>query len=184
VCLDNTYLLTASVYIHLNPVRAGLAAQATAYKWSSCTLYCREATQSFVDPEQVLSLIHPQKNISKKHYAELVRQGGDHQPENALEQEGAIETFCSKLSKLFPKLYNKVARENRSQEDKAEDILELTDLENLVQVYQHGELSEPESREARKYLVEQLLARGFKKTQIAERLGVSRQTVYNILRLA
>jgi len=181
VCLDNTYLLTASVYIHLNPVRAGLAAQAAAYRWSSCSLYCREEAQSFVDTEPVLSLIHHQKDIAKGRYAELVDQGGDHQPENALEQEGAIEAFCSKLSKMFPRLYEKVARKNRSQEEKAEGVLELTDLENLLQEYQHGAHSGPESREARKYLVEQLLARGFKKTQVAERLSVSRQTIYNIL---
>ena len=31
-----------------------------------------------------------------------------------------------------------------------------------------------ESKRAKKYIVEQLLARGYKKTEIAERLGVSR----------
>jgi len=33
----------------------------------------------------------------------------------------------------------------------------------------------------KKYIVEQLLARGFKKTEIAKRLGISRMAVHNIL---
>lgn len=83
--------------------------------------------------------------------------------ENALEQEGAIVTLCFELAKLFPQLYAKVARKNRSHEEKAEGILELTDLENLVQEYQHSEHSGPESREARRYLVEQRLAAASRK---------------------
>ncbi len=181
VCLDNTYLLTASVYIHLNPVRAGLTSNPETYRWSTCKLYCREEPQSFVDTDLVLSLIDSRKDIARRHYADLVHQGENCEPDNALEQEGAIEAFCSRLAKLFPRLYDKVARKNRSQEGKADGMLELTDLENLVQEYQHGKCSGPESREARKYLVEQLLARGFKKTHIAKRLGVSRQTIHNIL---
>jgi len=39
----------------------------------------------------------------------------------------------------------------------------------------------PESKKARKYLVEQLLARGYTRTQIAEQLNISRKTVFNIL---
>jgi len=42
--------------------------------------------------------------------------------------------------------------------------------------------SKPESRKAKKYLIEQLVARGHKRGEIAERLGVSRKTIYNILK--
>ena len=34
---------------------------------------------------------------------------------------------------------------------------------------------------ARRYLVSQLLARGYSKLEIAEMLGISRKTVYNLL---
>jgi putative transposase len=40
----------------------------------------------------------------------------------------------------------------------------------------------PETRKAKKFLIEQLIARGFNRKEIAERLGVSRKTVYNILK--
>jgi len=43
------------------------------------------------------------------------------------------------------------------------------------------ETNEPETRLAKKYLIEQLISRGYKKEEIAQRLGVSRKTVYNIL---
>jgi putative transposase len=42
----------------------------------------------------------------------------------------------------------------------------------------------PKSRKAKKYVIEQLLARGFKKIEIADRLEISRKTVYNILKLS
>jgi len=73
-----------------------------------------------VETEPVLSLIDSRQDIARRHYAELVNQGKGYEPDNALEQEGAIEAFCAKLAKLFPRLYDKVARKNRSQEDKAE----------------------------------------------------------------
>ena len=39
VCLDESYLLAASLYIHLNPVRAGVVLEPQSYRWSSCRLY-------------------------------------------------------------------------------------------------------------------------------------------------
>jgi putative transposase len=40
----------------------------------------------------------------------------------------------------------------------------------------------PRTTEATRFLVEQLLARGYKRTEIAQRLGISRKTVYNLTR--
>jgi putative transposase len=42
----------------------------------------------------------------------------------------------------------------------------------------------PESKKAKKYIVDQLLARGFKKSEIAKRLGISRPSLYNIINSA
>ena len=44
-----------------------------------------------------------------------------------------------------------------------------------------GRARSEESKKAKKYIVEQLLARGYKKTEIANRLGISRAAVYRIL---
>jgi len=40
ICLDDSYLIAASLYLHLNPVRANLADDPQVYRWSSCRLYC------------------------------------------------------------------------------------------------------------------------------------------------
>jgi len=52
----------------------------------------------------------------------------------------------------------------------------------VCNLFRDGFHSKPESRKAKKYLIEQLVARGYKRDEIAERLGVSRKTIYNILK--
>jgi len=39
----------------------------------------------------------------------------------------------------------------------------------------------PKDKAARKYLVEQLLSRGYTRKEISKRLSVSRKTLYNII---
>jgi len=57
VCLDDSYLLAASLYIHMNPVKAGLVSEPISYRWSSYRLYCDEdAPKSFIDPDFILGL--------------------------------------------------------------------------------------------------------------------------------
>ena len=60
-------------------------------------------------------------------------------------------------------------------------LLEVIELEKrLMQLGQARTRSE-ESKKAKKFIVEQLLTGGFKKTEIAKRLGISRMAVHNIL---
>jgi putative transposase len=54
-------------------------------------------------------------------------------------------------------------------------------LEVMIKKVQTWKPRSAETRQAKKYLVQQLLARGYKRTEVAARLGVSRKTVYNIL---
>ena len=60
-------------------------------------------------------------------------------------------------------------------------LLEVTELEKRLMQLAQARARSGESKRAKKYIVEQLLARGFKKTEIAKRLGISRMTVHNIL---
>ena len=58
VCFDDNYLLAASLYIHLNPVKASIVADPIEYRWSSIGLYCNEnVPKSFVDPYLILNLL-------------------------------------------------------------------------------------------------------------------------------
>jgi len=181
VCLDSTYLLTASVYIHLNPVRADLINESNSYRWSSSAVYCQQTPrESFVDPQPVLRLVHEDGATARRKYKQLMLGVQGAEPDNALEQEGAVERFCMQLSRMFPQLFNRLA----GQTDEGNPgLLGITELERRLRELNRNGSRAPESRRAKKYVVEQLLARGYKKTEIAGRLGVARKTVYNILSL-
>ena len=182
VCLDNSYLLAASVYIHLNPVRAGMVEYANDYKWSSCSLYCNtNSPSSFVEPGPVLELLDRDQAQAKNYYATIVREAKDEPPDNVLEQEGAIEKFLSNLARMFPSLLKRVGRQNQEAKETSKQIMDLPDLQRLMQTVLTGKPRSPETLKARRYLVEQLVARGFNKTEIARQLKVTRKTVYNIL---
>ena len=114
VCLDDSYLLAASLYIHQNPVKAGLATDPLNYRWSSCRLYCDgSAPKSFVDPDFILELL-PKGEVSiKERYRHLLKQGGELEIGQVLEQEDAIERFRSKLTSMFPSLFKRLARKKQ-----------------------------------------------------------------------
>ncbi len=179
VILDEGYLLAASLYIHLNPVRAGLVSDPREYRFSSCRLYAMsEAPESFVDSKFVLSLVSEREVEQVARYRELLERGKGLDPGNLLEDERAIERFRTLLKSVFSSITPKP-----TQKDKESSFVfscdffqeEIEDFENL-----RG-LRRPESMAAKKYLVEQLLARGYTRTQIADNLGISRKTVYNLL---
>jgi len=63
------------------------------------------------------------------------------------------------------------------------DLLSFEELEKQIEAVKDGHFSnKPDSRKAKKYLIEQLIARGFKRKEIAQRLDISPKTVYNILK--
>lgn len=182
ICLDNTYLLSASVYIHLNPVRAGLSDSADAYRWSSCALYTQGTTgDSFLEPAPVLELVDKDLPTARREYSRILHHGSGVEPDNALEKEGAIEKFCLRLADMFPSLFGKLAGTSEKENKISEDLLDIVQLEDMMKDFYSQSVNNPQSKTAKKYVVQQLLARGFKKTEIADKLHISRKTVYNIL---
>lgn len=184
VVLDDSYLLTASLYIHLNPVKAGLAEDACRYNWSSARLYCQvDAPDSFVDPSFVLALLAPDDAVAQERYRLLLRNGGGIPSGHVLEQEDAIERFRERLAKTFPRLFDLFGmRKNATAEQAGKDLLSQEILnERIEELRREHRPGKPVSRQARKFVVEQLIARGFTRTEVAARLNVSRKTVYNWL---
>ena len=84
------------------------------------------------------------------------------------------------LAKIFPRLFGKLDRK-AEEEQEHPSLLELTELERRLEEVASTRARSEESKEAKKYIAEQLLARGYKKTEIASRMGISRKAVYNIL---
>ncbi len=184
VCFDVEYLLTASLYIHLNPVRANLKSDPVKYRWSSCRLYLKNSEpRSFINSDFILSMLSENGKEAKLHYKQLLMKGCGIETEHVLEKEDTIERFCLKLGSLFTDLFRKIRDENRLPKYFGVELIGLNELERQIQEMKGDARSrKPESLMGKKYLIEQLIARGFKRDEIAERLGISRKTVYNILK--
>lgn len=184
VCLDDSYLLAASLYIHLNPVKANLSPDPQTYRWSSCRLYYEDnAPKSFIDPDFILRLLSNSEIENKEKYRVMLNQGSEPDTGNVLEQEDVIERFQSKLSSMFPSIFKMVDKKRQlAGLLGVDDILTMAQIEKQIETVRNENNSRPESRKAKKFLIEQLIARGYKRSEIAERLGVSRKTVYNILK--
>lgn len=180
ICLDDPYFLTASVYIHLNPVRAGLSKDAQSYQWSSCLIYGPKfSAASFIDPGPVLRLLDENEEIARKHYELILAEGSSSESENILEQEGAIEKFCVRLASLFPGLFGRIR--TRKKNKSKDELVDVVSLDELLHKVRSDSSQMPETRKAKRYLAQQLMARGFTGKEISRKLGVSRKTVYNLL---
>ncbi|MBI9087524.1 MAG: transposase [Desulfobacterales bacterium] len=179
VCLDEGYLIAASLYIHNNPVKAGICQSATKYRWSSVRLYCDDqAPASFVSSELILDLIGGAEKGRDK-YRRMLEKSKALDAEMVFEQPDALEGFRKALAEIFPSLF----RSFRGVKNVAEaDLLDPEELEQQIEAARSGKLgSRPQTRKAMQFLIAQLISRGFTKVKIAEMIGVSRKTVYNLL---
>ena len=185
VCLDDSYLLAASLYIHLNPLKAGLARDALRYRWSSYRLYHEEdPPRSFVDPNFILEmLVAGDQTSARKMYRDLLLKGRNINTEDILERDDSIARFRFKLDAFISKFLNRADGSIKTEQLLGLDVTSNHEIQKLIEEARGGKWQRtPASRQANKYLVEQLLARGYKRAQIAERLSISRKTIYNILR--
>jgi putative transposase len=184
VCLDDSYLLAASLYIHLNPVKAGLVSEPLNYRWSSCRLYCNaDAPKSFIDPDFILSLLSENEIERKERYKLLLNKGRELKTEHVLEKEDAVERFRSKLASIFPFIFKRVDKTKQVAKASGIDLMGQHELEEQIEALNMSHFPDkPKTRKAKKYLIDQLIARGYKRSEIAERLGISTKTVYNILK--
>jgi putative transposase len=69
------YLLTCMAYLDLNPVRAGLAGQATDYAWSSHGHYIGQKVDKLITPHPLVWGLGNTPFAREAAYAELVKRG-------------------------------------------------------------------------------------------------------------
>jgi len=179
VCLDEAYFIAVSLYIHLNPVRAGLAVQPSDYRWSSCRLFTEtEVGESFVSPHRILELLSDDSLKAKDIYREILDEGRKMKMGEVLEDRRAIHDLQTNLSGVFH-LFRKLAGLRKDAPPKHWGDSEL---DERIASFAEGRIHPlPSDKAGKKYLVEQLISRGFTRQEIAQKLGISRKTVYNLL---
>jgi len=75
VCDSDSYLLAASVYIHLNAFRAGLCETFDGYGWDSMDLFLSScAKDKLVKPNLVLSQLNEDRSLACQEYQKILRE--------------------------------------------------------------------------------------------------------------
>lgn len=78
------YLLACMAYIDLNPVRAGLVAQAADYPWSSFAHYAGQRLDKFITPHDLMWELGNTPFAREAAYVELIGAGINTHQQNAL----------------------------------------------------------------------------------------------------
>lgn len=74
----DTYLIELSRYIHLNPVRAGIAMNAEDYRWSSARAYVgRRRVPPFLTVAEVLGHFGRTTRAAQRYYRQFLREAQD-----------------------------------------------------------------------------------------------------------
>lgn len=183
-CPDNGYILAASLYIHLYPVTVGLARDPLRYRWSSCKFFAIEDPPvAFVDAESILGLLaEGDMKEGKRRYRELLKGAGRFKSSNPPGVDG-VEELRFSLGDLFPSLFSALNQRKGPAGPPDPEILGLEELRERIYALRSARLpNSNETRDAKRYLISQLVTRGYKQERIAELLGISRKTVYNLLK--
>ena len=179
VCLDEAYVLTVSLYIHLNPVRADLALLSKDYRWSSCRLFTELGIRdSFVSPQRILQILADNPQEARNIYHKMLEEGQKMRMGEVMEDPLAIEGFWWNLSSAFRSL----VRFPTPHADAPPKHWDEIELDKRIAGFVEGRIQPwPKDKAAKKYLVNQLISRGFTRKEIARRLGISRKTIYNLV---
>ena len=168
LCLDDSYLLVASLYIHLNPLKAKLVDNIEEYKWSSLGLYIKEDKSTFVDYKFILDMLSDNINGAKKMYRELLKSSAKVEYKNISQDKNALIRFILNFMKLKDLLNIKRIKREKS----------FLLWEEIGRCRNKKGSRQPKDLKAKCYLIEQLRANGYKISEISSFLGVSRQTIY------
>ncbi len=176
LCFDESYLLVASLYIHLNPLKAGLTNSLHGYRWSSCSLYLRQnPPKTFLDCDFILKLLDLDLCKAKREYGELLEMGLKKEISSILEDKRALGKF--RIS-IFKEILEKFKR----KKGVSKELLEEMGFERKIQKFKKKRrIRDGQERKALRYLIEQLMSRGFSIEEIAERLERTPRSIYRLL---
>jgi len=172
LCLNDTYFLRLSRYIHLNPVEAGIIKSPFSYRWSSCNLFTKlnMSKKSFVNIDFTLALFSNDKYKASKAYKEFIIEGAQKKDfkypsliaEGILGDMEDLFKFNDKLSH-FTELRELIKMKNYKEKDKkCGDYLKSRKRKKVA---------------SRDYLIYQKKKQGTSYQGIAKEMKVSLRTV-------
>ena len=100
-----------------------------------------------------------------------------------MEETGAVTQLRKALIGVFPSLFSGVAKKKQIAQRTGLELLDEEEIaEGIRAIKDRGKRISPDTIKARRFLAEQLIARGYKRQAIAGMLGVSVKTIYNALK--
>jgi putative transposase len=178
LCNDNDYLIAASLYIHLNPYKAGLTKDVINYKWFSLRDYLKPVKKSFIKTDLILNLVDDKKS-ARDFYRKLIKDIANERIkfQNILENKSALKMFSNTLVKLCKK------NNNNSSSNKTQFVREVCLLDSIMRkIGKMRKRMKFDDKKAFIYCIHQLKSRGYTYREIAERLQVNRTTLYRVLK--
>lgn len=172
---SDSYLLTASIYIHLNPFKAGLSDDPMDSRWTSVAVFVNQVDKAFVKFNVIYDLL---ENLGVSNprlvYCRLLKQG------RTLEMNISYDK-CHQLHTLSRNIAIWLNAEVNLLNVKGSKFTEIIELENKIDSIKHIKRFNAENKEILSYVVEQLSSQNFSNQEIAEILNVSRMTIYRLL---
>jgi len=173
-CLNERYFLASSLYIHLNPVRAGLIKSPEDYRWSSCKLYTTlDDKKTFLDYKFILRILDSDLTKAKKKYKVLLDQGERIETKGVLKQSTDLKYFWRGSFKFLSQILEK--------HQKREDLLKNGEV-IIEELIKKRRLRMPQEVKAKRFLIQQLISMGYSISEVAERINQTRQSVYKVLK--
>ncbi len=167
LCNDEAYFLAAASYIHLNPYKAGLCDNFNDYRWSSLGLYKNSSKKSFINCQKVLSFFDSDMEKAKKKYFDTLGE--------ALMCKNAVLLDVASLKKTMKEVVRVVRQKLWKDKDSK-------NIEELIGAFRgKKKIVNLQEKQARKYLIEQLLADGYSLDEISEKLNLSRMSIHRII---
>src|SRR4030042_212827 len=143
----------------------------------------QNAPSSFVKPGFVLALLSNEGKMQKQVYTGLLEKSVSLVEEDVIEYANAEQKLKMELVRVFPSVFSGAEKSKQISQYTGLDLLDEKELDQRINAFKTGSPTiSPESKKARRFLIEQLIARGYKRDEIAARLGMSVKTVYNILK--
>lgn len=170
LCCDDAYLLSCSVYIHLNPYRAGLCKRPEDYEWTSIRLYMQVLKQSFLNTDKLLLGLDKDIKEAQHLYLNLLSQCSCLNFNLGLEKKNLKDSIGQCVRRI-----NEILFSDSQMKELDELIEKLKNNKYVVGL---------KNQQVRRYLIEQLFANDYSRREIRQMLGISKSTLIRAVRIS